>query len=136
MTDEKVVNTGGRPTKLNDDVILKTTHYIENHQDYGDVVPTVEGLAYELHVNKSTLYRWAEDNEAFCNVFDRLKMAQGKKLLNGGLTSDLNATITKLMLTKHDYSDKQGVDVTSGGEQIAVPSVFMYEVLADENQDT
>jgi hypothetical protein len=31
-------------------------------------------------------------------------------LIDGGLIGDFNPTITKLMLTKHGYSDKQEVD--------------------------
>ena len=135
-TDNSQLHAGGRPSKLNDEVMARALYYIENHQDFGDVVPTIEGLAYELHVSRSTLYKWADEHDGFSYIFERLKAAQARKLLSGGLSSELNATITKLMLTKHDYSDKQGVDVTSGGEQIAVPSVFVYEVLADENQDT
>ena len=39
-------------------------------------------------------------------------------LLNGSLTSGLNANIAKLVLGKHGYSDKQETDITSKGESI------------------
>ena len=135
-TDNSQLHAGGRPSKLNDEVIEQALYYIENHQDFGDVVPTIEGLAYELHVARSTLYKWADEHDGFSYIFERLKAAQAKKLLSGGLSSELNATITKLMLTKHDYSDKQETDIKTNGKDITVPSVFVYEVLADENQDT
>ena len=35
---------------------------------------------------------------------------QEKDLINKGLTGDFNSTITKLILTKHGYSDKQDID--------------------------
>ena len=134
-TDKSQSNAGGRPSKLNDEVLAQAMYYIENHQDFGDVVPTIEGLAYELHVSRSTLYKWVDEHDGFSYIFERLKAAQAKKLLSGGLSSELNATITKLMLTKHDYSDKQDVDVMSRGKTIASPTVIQLVGVSDDDSE-
>jgi len=39
-------------------------------------------------------------------------------LLHKGLNSEFNATIVKLALSNHGYSEKTSTDVTSGGQPI------------------
>ena len=48
-----------------------------------------------------------------------MKAAQASQLIQNGLVNNYNATITKLMLTKHGYRDKQEVDHTTDGKPIA-----------------
>jgi hypothetical protein len=45
--------------------------------------------------------------------------AQASQPIQNGLVNNYNSTITKLMLTKHGYSDKQEIDHSSKGERIA-----------------
>jgi hypothetical protein len=40
---------------------------------------------------------------------------QERELLNGSLKGDYNATISKLMLTKHGYSDKVESEISGPG---------------------
>jgi hypothetical protein len=47
-----------------------------------------------------------------------LLAAQGSQLIRNGLKGEYNPTITKLLLTKHSYTDRQ--DITSGGKPLLV----------------
>ena len=42
-------------------------------------------------------------------------------LINGGLMGDFNASIAKVMMTKHGYSDKQEIDNTSSDGSMSPP---------------
>lgn len=105
--------TRGRPTKLTEEMMDKADHYIANHLSYGDPVPTIEGLACELDVSRSTLYVWSDASPDFSDILSKLMSHQGRKLLAGGLTGDFNAPFAKMMATKHGYSDRIEQDLTS-----------------------
>lgn len=105
----------GRPSKYNSDVQAAAEEYINNFKDHGDVVPTVASLALHLDVAIKTLYNWAtEQNPDFLHVFNRLELLQHRALVNGGLAGGFNPAVTKMMMTKHGYSDKQEIDHRSG----------------------
>jgi hypothetical protein len=113
--------SAGRPTKYNKKILTDTIDYIENHADYEDLVPSVAGLAYQLGIRKSTVYEWAKDEgkKEFSDMLAQILAKQEKMLLSGGLSADMNATIVKLMLSKHNYSDKVETDITSKGEKLS-----------------
>jgi len=46
-------------------------------------------------------------------MLDNINVKQERVLLANGITGEFNAAITKLVLAKHDYSDKVSQDVTS-----------------------
>lgn len=99
------MNKGGRPSKYSQEMEDKAEEYL---QTYTDLIPSAAGMAIYLNVNKSTLYRWAEDKDTkFCDILGKLNTLQERKLLEGGLSGNFNAAISKLVLSKHDYSDKQ-----------------------------
>lgn len=107
---------GGRPTKYNKEVLIKTQDYLINYDSYGDVVPTIAGLSQVLDIARETTIQWLNDEskQEFSYMCKRLLTSQESKLVNGGLTSGLNSNIVKLMLSKHGYSDNdknQGVTV-------------------------
>lgn len=110
----------GRPTKYNEEVLAKTEDYIENFAKHDDLIPSVASLTLVLNVNRSTLYEWGKKHQAFSDMLERLNRKQEKILLRGGLSGEMNSNITKLVLAKHDYSDKSEnkTDVTSGGEKL------------------
>lgn len=102
----------GRPTKYSQEMVDKAIHYLDNYKDYGDVVPTVVGLAIVLSVHSDTLYIWAKDEKKpeFFSILKSVEDRQHNELVKGGLTGEFTSPITKMMLTKHGYSDKQEVD--------------------------
>jgi len=100
--------TAGRPTKYNGDVLNKTKEYVLNYHEYGDVVPSIAGLAMALGVSRETIYAWSKDGDRqeFSDTVRTILANQEKILLKNGLTGEFNPTITKLVLANHGYHDK------------------------------
>ena len=97
----------GRPTKYSETVIEQTLKYLsEDHAKVGDLVPSISGLTDYLDVNNSTVYLWRDKHPEFSNMLEKIKRKQERMLLSGGLSGDYNLNITKLMLAKHGYTDK------------------------------
>jgi len=53
-------------------------------------------------------------------------------LVNKGLTGDFNATITKLMLANHGYSEKQSIDHQLSDSSMSPKPVRVELVSPDE----
>lgn len=103
----------GRKTKCNDDMIAKANDYVDNFVTYGDPVPSIEGLAMELGIARSTLYDWAsKEDHPFSDILERCNQNQTRNLFRGALLGDMNANIAKLMLGKQGYSEKQQTEIT------------------------
>ena len=125
--DDQVKRPIGRPSKYDDAIQKIAEDYCDNYTNYGDVVPTVVGLALAMDVATNTVYNWAnEDNPDFLRIFTRVEQLQHKGLVNGGLLGDFNPAIAKMMLTKHGYSDSQKVDHTTNGKDIAPSFATLY----------
>lgn len=62
-----------------------------------------------MGVSRSTIYRWTREpgKEEFRDMLERILGAQELVLWNKGLTGEFNPAITKLLLGKHGYHDKQ-----------------------------
>ena len=114
-------NKGGRPTKLTDELISKAEMYLTDYPSNGDIVPTVAGLSIYLDVAKSSIYKYRDESDRFSDTLERIESLQESKLVNGGLLGDFNATIAKLMLSNHGYSEKQVVDNTSSDGSMSPP---------------
>jgi len=138
-TEQK--HPGGRPTSYSEEMLQKTKEYIEacneEHEvrykpklvedkvveepyiHYNPKIPTIEGLAYELKVNKTTIYEWENKHEEFSNVIDELRNKQASQLVNKGLSGQYNSTIAKVLLTKHGY--REGADLTTNDRDLPTP---------------
>ena len=103
----------GRKSDYSDEILVKTEHYLANHEAEGDLVPSVSGLSIYLGKARSTLYKWSkeDDKEEFSHLLEMVLTQQERLLLSGGLSGTFNASITKLMLAKHDYGEKQAQTV-------------------------
>ncbi len=102
----------GRPTKYTDELVEKAKAYITDYAIYGDVIPSIAGLSSALKVSRSILYKWEEEKQDFLDILREIKAEQEKVLLNKGLIGDFNSAITKLVLGKHGYHDRQDLDIT------------------------
>ena len=101
---------GGRPSKYCQEIVDLAYHYIDNYQEYDDIIPTHEGMAVELGVSRDTLYTWAKDeNKEFSDILAKCNAKQARLTINGSLSNNYNATIAKLLLGKHGYHEKQDV---------------------------
>ena len=75
-------------------------------------LPTIEGLAKYINVNRSTIYEWAKhpENSQFSDTLQRLKEEQAERLINMSMSWDYNPTIAKLLLSSHWYTEKTEVN--------------------------
>ena len=102
--------SGGRPTKYTDELLKISQDYITNYAIYDDMIPSIASLSLVLHVDRTTLYEWAKVHEEFSHILSEIKSEQEKVLISKGLSGDFNSAITKLVLGKHGYHDKQDID--------------------------
>jgi len=52
---------GGRPSKYSETTLEVAENYINRFLDFGDAIPSQEGLARILGINFATMYRWKAD---------------------------------------------------------------------------
>ena len=98
---------------------------------YNPKIPTIEGLAFYLKVNKTTIYEWENKHEEFSNVIDELRNKQASQLVNKGLSGQYNPTIAKVLLTKHGY--REGADLTTNDRDLPTP---LLHALPNNNSNT
>ena len=103
---------GGRQTEYTQEHNEKAIAYIANLPE-GQVIPSIAGLAVYLEVNRSTVYKWRDENKEFSDTLEYLLDNQEVKALNSGLNGDFTPAITKLVLANHGYSDKQEIEQTT-----------------------
>lgn len=104
-----------RPTLYTKKLVEEAWKYVNGGwQEAGDPVPSVAGLACEIGIRRETCHAWAKDeNKEFSNILGEIAAIQERSLLRGGLQGDFNPSITKMMMTKHGYSDRVEQDHTS-----------------------
>jgi len=111
-----------RPTKWSKEIEQQAWDYVNGGWERaGDTIPSHAGLCVLLQLNKSTLYDWAtHEDKKFSDILSACNAKQEQTLLNGSLNNTLNANISKLVLGKHGYHEKQDIaqDITSKGESI------------------
>lgn len=105
----------GRPTKYNDDIKAKAEEYINKFAEHDHAIPSVVGLAVVLEVAEKTLYNWGDKHPEFLQILERLNSKQHFTLVNGGLKGELNPSITKLVMGKHGYHEKQDHEMSGPG---------------------
>jgi hypothetical protein len=117
----------GRPSQYKPDVIKKARNYIADHEGFGDPVPSIAGLACVLGITRETCYAWAKDPEKpeFSDILKELMQKQERQLLKQGLLGGFNPSITKMILTKHGYSDKVENDHTSSDGSLRPTTIVL-----------
>jgi len=128
----------GRPTKYTEDMVDKVDYYIEKesidseiefHKTRGEKsdtyervltvkLPTIEGFASFIGVNKDSLYEWARKHEVFSVALEKIRVEQRNRLIDNGLSGNYNSTIAKLILSSN-HGMKEKSDVTSDGKAVA-----------------
>lgn len=141
-----------RPTIYTQELVEKTRQYLqerideieEYHKTRGEKsdsyerlvhvkLPTIEGLARYVGVNRDTLYSWAETYPEFSDILEEIRTEQADRLINGSLSGFYNPLISKLMLSKHGYIDKQ--DIVSDGKQLGAVLVKFIDGKDDRNTE-
>jgi len=110
-----------RPTKYDEEVVEKAEAYLKEFElpqsereglTQEEVIPTIVGLCRYIERARSTVHKWMneEGKEAFSDICSAIGELQEVKLVTGGLVGGWNPQVTKMILTKHGYSDKQEID--------------------------
>jgi hypothetical protein len=114
-----------RPTDYSEEILAKAEEYlnscedkeIEEEKKEGWItyrtkakLPTIEGLALYLRINRDTVYEWCKVHQEFADIISDLRAEQADRLINSGLSGDYNPTIAKVLLTKHGY--REGLEHT------------------------
>lgn len=121
-TTEK--HAGGRPTNYSNEIREKALEYItvtvdETIEGKTKVnLPSIEGLASYIDVNRDTVYEWCKVYPEFSDIIEKLKEKQVKSLINNGLQGTYNPTIAKVLLARQGYRDAIDTDVTTKGDKI------------------
>lgn len=146
-----MVKRTGRPLEYDKDYINRVDEYLELHQDeevqiikgqsedytnYDNKLkvklPTIEGFARFIGVNKTSLYEWEKLDKDFSNALDKIRQEQHDRLVNNGLSGDYNPTIAKLVLSSnHGYKEK--ADVTSNDKTITGNTIIFQEFSDEAN---
>lgn len=119
----------GRPSTYSEEKLELAKGYLDGGwEEEGDSVPQIAGLAIAMGISRETAYEWAthEDKAAYSDIFTRVKALQERRLVNRGLSGDFNPAITKMMLTKHGYSDKLEQSHTSPDGSMTPTFASMY----------
>ncbi len=95
-----------RPTKYSKEMAEKSKEHLIVCVE-SNVLPSIARLARYLMVARSTLYEWADKNKEFSYILEDFLSEQEALALEKGLNNEWNASIVKLLLGKHGYSDKQ-----------------------------
>lgn len=133
----------GCPSKLTNELIAKAKEYLYGgyKENECQVIPSIAGLACYLGIARSTVYEYGKQDSdlgrEFSDTLDGIMAFQEMKLINSGLTGDFNATITKLMLANHGYSEKQEVDhQSSDGSMSQKPTVIRLVGVSPDGADS
>ena len=116
-----------RPTIYDETFLVRTREYIDSCED--DLankkvnLPTIEGLAFHLKINKDTIYTWRKEKDEFSELIADLLAKQAKALVNCGLAGTYNSTIAKVLLTKHGY--REGQDITTMDEKLSTGVIML-----------
>ncbi len=128
-----------RPTEYNEEKLALAQQYLDGGWETdGDAVPQIAGLAIAMGIDRTTAYDWVshEDKVAFSHIFTRVLSLQERGLVNKGLTGDFNPAVTKMMLTKHGYSDKQETQLTGAdGGPVQTSATFQFVGVDEDHTD-
>ena len=104
-------------SKYSQEIYEKAKKYLDNYESHGHAFPSEVGLADVLDVSVSTVQNWGNDKRKsdFLGILEKIKAKQEIVAWRKGLTGEYNASLCKLLLGKHGYSDK--VDQNNTGEQ-------------------
>lgn len=103
----------GAPTKLTPELVERARDYLSGgFQVNEECVPSIEGLAVYLKLSRQSIYNYKDASSEFLDIVELIEAKQAMLLINKGLSGDFNGSIAKLMLTKHGYNDKQGIELT------------------------
>lgn len=126
----------GRPSKYTPELLEAAWAYVNGGWlECGDKIPSVAGMACEIGITRELAHLWVNDKtkSEFFDIMKALAQKQERTLTNHGLDGTYSTTITKLILTKHGYSDKIEQDNTSSDKSMTPQVIERIIVTPDED---
>ena len=122
-----IKDLSGRPSRYTKKLVAAAWAYVNGGwEKAGDRVPSVAGLACEIGINRDTCYDWAKhEDKDFSDILKAIAQKQERELLNNGLDGTFNPPITKMMLSKHGYSDRVETDHRSSDGTMTPPKTVV-----------
>lgn len=121
-----MAHAGGRPSKYDPRFIEVAREYLEEANGQNMKLPSIEGLAIKIGVDDETIGLWAKAHEEFSATIKELKHKQKEQLMEDGMYGgkEVNSAMAIFLLkANHGMADR--IDVTSGGEKLTGPTVFI-----------
>lgn len=120
----------GRPSVYTPELLEKAKAYL-NKSKGERYFPSVAELSLVLDIARSSVYKIAQEHEEFSDILEKILAEQERKLIENGLLGEYNPQITKLVLGKHGYTDKQ--DLTTAGKELPQPLLnVLHNNVSDE----
>jgi len=108
-------HAGGRPTKyIPADIYPKIEEYLSMCSREQAELPTVEGLALVLGVNRDTIFEWDKKYPEFSDYLKRVAEKQKNQLINDGMYGgkEVNASMAIFLLKAiHGLRDGSGTNI-------------------------
>jgi hypothetical protein len=101
----------GRPSSYSKEILEKAEEYLACYKELDEVVPTIEGLALHIGINRDTLYDWygQENKQEFSDIVNRVRLIKSKLMQNGALAKKFDGRISALLLGHEGYREKQEI---------------------------
>jgi hypothetical protein len=101
-----------RPVSYSQELVDQCYEYIDAFESHGHVIPSLVGLCEVINRSRSSIYGWVADtenpfNDQFLDITNNLNEKQELVAFQKGLTKEHDSGLTKLLLGKHGYHDKQ-----------------------------
>jgi hypothetical protein len=128
----------GRPTRYTSKTIPEVEKYLIDAVPENMAIPTIEGIALRLNVNRDTLYEWASVHKDFSDTLEKMRVLQKEALIRTGIFGgkEINSTIIMLLLkVNHDMVEKTAMDITSGGQPIPILGNSVTDVHKDNSDN-
>jgi hypothetical protein len=110
--DNKLTKNVGRPTKYIPEIIHpKINEYLSQCGKEQTQLPSVEGLAIYLNVNRDSVFEWAKRYPQFSDYLKRIADLQKEQLMNDGMYGgkEVNASMAIFLLKAiHGLKDGDG----------------------------
>lgn len=121
------------------DHVDKGMAYINGGYLESGVVPTTDGLAIAMDVCRKTPYNWAEMEsnpfrEEIAYILDRAQALQGDRIVNGGLSGDMNATVVGKMLANHGFNQSSTIDLKSSDGSMSPKEITVTDPIEAAKQ--
>jgi hypothetical protein len=129
-------NPVGRPNELLPMLEKAKAYLLGEWEIIGDVIPSIAGLACYCGKTREAIYNYQRESTEFSDIVSSILALQENKLLNGGLNGSMNASITKLILTKHNYNDKVETDHKSSDLSMSPTRIEIVSVGTNSTNKT